>query len=314
MKILSKFGRDDIAIVYVAELSSGKRVEFVESVQPPIPRDKKWVLIISTLYGCPIQCKFCDAGGWYNQKISTEDLLAQIEFMVISRYPDRKIPVEKFKIQFARMGEPALNDSVLEILQKLPKIYDAPGFLPSLSTIAPAGREKFFDKLLEIKKELYGANFQFQFSLHTTDIAMRDWLIPVKKWSFEQMASYGERWFEAGDRKITLNFALANESPLEVETLLRYFSPEKYLIKMTPLNPTYQSVKNNLTSHITRENMSYLAVESLRKGGYDVLLSVGEYEENNIGSNCGQYLTNYEKAEVKIEGGYTYNQIEPLHL
>ena len=51
MKILASAGREDIAMVYVAELEPGKYIEFVEAVQPPKPRHEKWVLMISMLYG-----------------------------------------------------------------------------------------------------------------------------------------------------------------------------------------------------------------------------------------------------------------------
>ena len=49
MKVLASAGREDIAMVYVAELEQGKFIEFVEAVQPPKPRAEKWVLMISTL-------------------------------------------------------------------------------------------------------------------------------------------------------------------------------------------------------------------------------------------------------------------------
>ena len=70
------------------------------------------------------------------------------------------------------MGEPAFNPAVLELLRELPSRYQAPGLMPSLSTIAPGGVDGFFEALLEIKNELYpGGKFQFQFSLHTSDEA-----------------------------------------------------------------------------------------------------------------------------------------------
>ena len=43
MKIIAKTGKENIAMVYIAEMDNGKHIEFVESVQPPIPREKKWV-------------------------------------------------------------------------------------------------------------------------------------------------------------------------------------------------------------------------------------------------------------------------------
>jgi len=41
------------------------------------------------------------------------------------------------------MGDPALNLDVLTVLEKLPGIYDAPGLLPSISTVGPKNSEEF---------------------------------------------------------------------------------------------------------------------------------------------------------------------------
>ena len=132
MQIISTSGNPKIATVYLADLGAGRLIEFVESVQPPIPREEKWVLIISTLQGCPVGCSICDAGQFYHGRLSEDELWAQLDYLVKSRYPDSKVPAGKFKIQFARMGEPAFNPAVLAVLQQLPQRYDAPGLLPSL--------------------------------------------------------------------------------------------------------------------------------------------------------------------------------------
>ncbi len=228
MKVIASAGREDIAMVYIGEGRDGNLVEFVESLQPPLPRQKKWVLLVSTMYGCPIGCKMCDAGGYYKGKPSMDDILDQIDFLVQQRYPDRIIPCEQWKIQFARMGEPALNSAVLSVLDELPRRYQAAGLMPSLSTVAPRGAERFFERLLEIKNTHYSrGNFQFQFSIHTTDENMRSELIPVKKWSFAEMAAYGERFYSRLDRKITLNFALSRNMPVEPAVLISYFDPAR---------------------------------------------------------------------------------------
>lgn len=312
MKIIAKAGNEDIAMVYIAEMDNGKRIEFVESVQPPFPREKKWVLTISTLYGCPVGCRFCEAGYYYQGKLSKNEIISQIDYLIESRFPDKRVPVEKFKIQFARMGEPAFNPSVLDTLEKLPSLYEAPGLFPSLSTIAPRGAFKFFQRLLEIKNTTYKDRFQLQFSIHTTDIKLRDWLIPTKKWGFEKIAEYGEEFYKNKERKITLNFALAEKMPVDPEILLSHFSPDKFLIKITPVNPTYQAIKNKISSHIIPIKEKYEIIDALEKAGYQVILSIGELEENYIGSNCGQYITNYflsQDAFAKkefIQNAYTY--------
>ncbi len=309
MEIVAKVGNEEIAVVYVGQFEDGELVEFVEAVQPPKPREDKWVLMLSTLYGCPVECKMCDAGGFFHGKISKERLLAQLDYMVHRHYPDGVIPCRQFKIQFARMGEPSFNPAVLAALRELPTRYNAPGLMPSLSTIAPGGVDGFFDELLKVKNEIYpNGQFQFQFSLHTSDETLRKKLIPVRTWSFAQMSSYGDRFHQPGDRKITLNFALAKDIPLRPEDLIPHFDPDKFLIKITPLNPTHTASNHGLDSYINTATgeLSGQVVEELEEAGYQVIVSVGALEENEIGSNCGQYVLKHIMAESKLPGGYLY--------
>ncbi|ABS60346.1 radical SAM protein [Fervidobacterium nodosum] len=308
LEIIEKYGKEDIAMVYLGKTRQGALVEFVESVQPPIPRDKKWVLIVSTMDGCPVGCKMCDAGGYYKRRLSKEEILAQILYLIRSRYED-EVPVEKFKIQFARVGEPALNDEVLKVLDELPQIIDAPGLMPSISTVAPIGRNGWFERLIEIKEKHYRGKFQLQFSIHSTDEKQRDEIIPVKKWSFREISEYGEKFVTTEDRKITLNFALAKENIADARVIMNFFNPEKFLIKITPVNPTYRSIENGLNSDVTGEGLVLEHrefVDKLRESGYDVIISVGELEENKIGSNCGQYVQRHLNAQKKLEEAYTF--------
>ncbi|MBN2797583.1 MAG: radical SAM protein [Deltaproteobacteria bacterium] len=300
MRILSTQGNDELARVFVAELGAGRRLEFVESLQPPHTRDEKWVLIVSTLLGCPVGCPFCDAGGGYRGKLSGEDILAQITWLIARRYPDLRVPSRMLKIQLARMGEPALNDGVLDALEALPSRIDAPGLLPSLSTVAPI-KPAFFERLADIKRRVYpSGRFQLQFSLHTTDPARRRELVPIRTWSFAEMAAYGESFRGPGDRLVTLNFAAAADSPLDPSALLEHFDPEHFLVKLTPINPTRRAGERGLVSAIDPEDHARNAalVEGFERAGYRTILSIGELDENRIGSNCGMYLDRYEAAEA----------------
>lgn len=309
MKVIEKAGRDDIAIVYLAEARKGTFIEFAESIQPPLTREEKWVLIVSTLLGCPVGCPMCDAGGWYKGKLSKEEIMGQIDYMVMNRFLERKIPVKKFKIQFARMGEPSFNPHVLEVLEELTIKYNAPGLIACISTVAPQGSEDFFEHLLKIKQKYYnGGKFQLQFSIHTTDSELRDKIIPIKKWDFSKIATYGAQFYKQGNRKITLNFALAKHWPIEPAILINYFNPDTFLIKLTPVNPTIKAIENNIESYINPDfpNNIPKIVFNLQKKGYKVILSIGELEENKIGSNCGQLLRRFLEEGHKIKGAYEY--------
>lgn len=308
MEVIKYTGDDELATVYLGQFESGKMVEFVESIQPPHPREEKWVLIISTLFGCPVRCQICDAGNDYKGKLTSEEIFAQVDYLVDLRYPGREVTTRMFKIQFARMGDPTLNHAVLDVLEQFPDRYNAPTFVPSLSTIAPNKTESFFERLLDVRSRIYGPEFQMQFSIHTTNLEQRDKLIPMPKWSFDQIAKFGDKFYREGDRKIGLNFALADGSEIDPDVLKKHFDPDKYVIKITPLNPTYRATKHNLKTYIdpNRPGGDYPIVDRVRAAGYHVILNIGEVSENQIGSNCGQYVAKYEEANRPLANGYTH--------
>lgn len=293
MRIVHQIDENDIAQVFVGELADGSRVEFVDSTQPPQSREMKWVLIVSTLKGCPVTCPICDAGGSYAGRLTSEEILGQVAHMIHRRYPDGNVPARKLKIQFARMGDPALNDAVLDVLRQIPERFDVPGFMPCISTIAPAGREHFFEELLAIKKELFSeGRFQLQFSVHSTDENRRHELIPAKIWSFREIADYGTRFYQPGDRKITLNFAPADQVPMEPDQLQSWFPPDRYLVKLTPINPTKSALLGGFTGLIDPEDPEgyELIARRFEAVGYETIVSIGELKENEIGSNCGMFV------------------------
>jgi 23S rRNA (adenine2503-C2)-methyltransferase len=188
--------------------------------------------------------------------------------------------------------------------------------MPSVSSVAPSAGAGFFEELAAVKQKLYsGGRFQLQFSIHTTDRALRDRLIPVKKWDLAEIAAYGESFYRKGDRKITLNSALAKGMPLDSQVLLRHFDPDRFLLKITPLNPTYCALQHDLESRIDpgASEGKIALIEELKAAGYEVLLSIGEPEENLIGSNCGQYVLRHLKAQERLRkalgGAYTYSVV-----
>jgi 23S rRNA (adenine2503-C2)-methyltransferase len=123
------------------------------------------------------------------------------------------------------------------------------------------------------------------------------------------MAEYGNRFYQAGDRKVSLNFALAQDVPVDASILLEYFDPDQFLVKITPLNPTYRANENQLTTYIDPydENKVYSIVNALEEAGYRVIVSIGEVEENYIGSNCGQYIKRHLNTSISLDDGYTYD-------
>jgi 23S rRNA (adenine2503-C2)-methyltransferase len=303
MKIIAKTGRKDLANVYLAEMqgNSGKMIEFVDSCDPETGgREKKWVIILSSQYGCPVGCLMCDAGGDFRGNLSFTELLMQINHVLLENQDVDPCKCGKLKIQFARMGEPALNDSVIDAIYWLTERY--PRAIPCVSTIAPARRERWFDSLLNIACRT--SDFQLQFSLHTTNFELRDKMIPHPKMSWKQMSEYGNSFYRPGHRKPSLNFALSPDIPVSGKDVLKYFNPKCFAVKLTPLNPTYTAGKNSLECLSEYDRARKLVAERAKEFsdlGYEVIESVGIMEENEIGSNCGQMVRKYNKEQLEYD-------------
>lgn len=137
MKVVAKTKDSSIATVYVAENDNGRIIEFAQSLQPPYPREKKWVFLISTLYGCPVECSFCDAGGNYYGRVELKEIFFQIDYL-LKEYNADTFNCEKLKIQFARVGEPSYNYAVIDVLNELVFKIKNHKLYPSISTVAPS--------------------------------------------------------------------------------------------------------------------------------------------------------------------------------
>jgi 23S rRNA (adenine2503-C2)-methyltransferase len=189
------------------------------------------------------------------------------------------------------MGEPSLNPAVLNVLKELPERYPVRGLMPCIATVAPKGSEEWFEKLAAIKDEHFNnGRFQLQFSLNSTDEDERDRFMPVKKWGLKETARYGEEFYKDGDRKVTLNFALAKKAIFETGTIKEIFDPEKFLIKITPVNPTGLAGENGFKTVLSPElpRAADNLTSELDKAGFETIISIGAPEEISIGSNCGQ--------------------------
>lgn len=305
MKILEKREIPGLARLYLAEFPGpGMRaVEFVDTVTPEVPKKDKWVLMISTQFGCPVGCSMCDAGAMgFHGNLSADQMLAQIKHALGGEPGLRPETHPKLKIHFARMGEPALNPAVLEALERLPAEIPSPGLMPSFSTVAPDTPEAalFMERLAGIKTRLYpGGNFQLQFSLHATDERKRREIIPVPVWSFRRVSDYGRSFFRPGDRKITLNFALPQGARLNQAEIAGSFAPELFLIKVTPINPTYTADSSG-TSYVWDNPPEGLAEDAaaLRAAGFEVILSPSTREEIEGETSCGQLWASVMKERA----------------
>ncbi len=295
LRVLRRREVPGLATLYLARLRGDPalQVEFVDTLEPGVPKARKWVLMVSTQFGCPVGCLMCDAGTLgYQGNLAAEEILEQVRH-VFAANPDldpRTHP--KIKIHFARMGEPSLNPGVLEALEGLAREWPGRGLLPSLSSVAPRSPAvaPFFERLLELKNARFpDGRFQLQFSIHSTDDARRRELIPVKTWPLEEIAAYGLRFVAPGDRKITLNFALPPGERLDCARLAGVFPADRFLIKITPVNPT-GSARRTGTLNLWDQAPEPVSADAarLRELGFAVIVSPSLPEELDSATSCGQ--------------------------
>ncbi|MDO9537459.1 MAG: radical SAM protein [Thermoplasmata archaeon] len=303
MKVISSTGNPELATVHVGELEDRSRIEFCESVQPPKKRNEKWVNIISTMVGCPVGCKMCDAGGGFVRFLTAQEMQEQINYLGSQTFLDDqvhlegKIPSKVWKIQLARMGEPTLNPHVLEFLRELGE-KGHENLVISLSTVGPSACAPFIQELKKLKDAYFQGKFQLQFSIHTTDDEARRRIIPIRGLILPEIAALGRQFRSPGDRKITLNFIVMKDVPIDADRIARLFDPENFLIKLTPLNPTYRAQYHKIQPGFDPERPASIQglVSEFESKGFETILSIGEMEENQIGSNCGQYLESLNRS------------------
>lgn len=301
MNIISQKGDFELAKVYVASFRSDPELlaEFADVKEPERTRASKWVIIISTQFGCQLSCAMCDAGGDYRGNLTKEEMFAQIDH-VLETHPEVSLDsVEKFKVQFARMGEPALNAGVLDAVKELPAVYAAPGLIPCVATTAPAAAKEWLNELIKIRKTVYdGKPFQLQFSINSTDKEHRALLMPGKKLDFNFLNSYAREFSRFGPRKVALNFAMTDGIEVDADVIKNFFDPSYVCVKLTPLNPTISARDSGLSSLFSAQ-VSGRGEDICRKFerlGFETILSIGDEKENLIGSNCGMAVRKMRNA------------------
>lgn len=257
-----------------------------------LPLTEKWVITISSQYGCSMGCKFCDVpkvGPGFNA--SAADMIGMIK-AALSLHPE--IPSCKhLNIHFARMGEPTFNNDVISTAL----FYsDFKGFNvhPVVSTMMPRNNKNlraFLLAWISVKNDTYSGDAGLQLSINSTDEKQRKEMFNGNAMTLEEISKTMPQVRPAG-RKYTLNFALADEYIIDPSILLKYFDPADYLCKITPMHKTKACDENGIE---TTGGYKYFAPykdaeEKLKKAGYDVIVFVPSLEEDESRITCGNAI------------------------
>lgn len=258
-----------------------------------LPLTKKWVITISTQYGCSMNCEFCDVprvGKGINA--STNDLIKQV-LTGIKLHPEIET-TKRLNIHYARMGEPTWNPNVLDATKWL-KTHIDPEYKihPVVSTMMPKRNEwlkTFIHTWMRMKNRLLKGEAGLQLSINSTNEEERIRQFNNNAYSLEEIAKIMDGCIPNG-RKIALNFAVADYE-IDPSVLIKYFDPDNYIIKLTPMHKTNRAEENNIkTKGDYTEYYSYKEHEdNLKKAGYDVLVFIASKEEDESRITCGNAI------------------------
>lgn len=274
-----------------------------------LPLEEKWVVTISTQYGCRIGCSFCDVSKVNNnpKNATCRDIINQVLTAVYNLHLGVNSS-KRLNIHFARMGEPTFNPYVLEAIPTLYQLFNKRyNIHPVISTMMPNNNEwlqLFIASWMGMKNDFLDGNAGLQISVNSTDEKERSEMFNNQCLTLEQIHYRIMRYAQLPrGRKITLNFAVADYT-IDPSVLLKYFDPMHYIIKLTPMHRTKAAIDNGLLTK--GDASSYYPYEELDRkltaAGYDVLVFLASEEEDNSAITCGNAILG--GSEIRTEHEY----------
>jgi len=269
-----------------------------------LPLEDKWVITISTQYGCSMGCKFCDVpkvGPGINA--TEKDLVRQV-LTGITLHPEVE-STKRLNIHFARMGEPTWNPNVLEATKWFKTHLDSEFHIhPVVSTMMPRKNEwlkTFIHTWMRMKNRLLKGEAGLQLSINSTNEKERAEMFNGNAHTLKDISRIMEGIIPNG-RKITLNFAVA-QYEIDPTVLLEYFDPDDYIIKLTPMHKTKTALVNNIKTDGDYTTMYPYAdyEKALKEAGYDVLVFIASDYEDLGRITCGNAILSGTLPECPYE-------------
>lgn len=276
-----------------------------------MPLSEKWVITLSTQYGCSMNCAMCDVPKVGLGKNATLNDMNNMVKLALLEHPEIEA-TKRLNVHYARMGEPTFNKSVLLHavgLKELVRPYIGRSLVhPVISTMLPKGNKQlmeFLQEWVEIKNYNYRGDAGLQFSINSTDDAQREFFFSGNSLPLDEISEIGKFLPDPVGRKYALNFALSDESIIDANKLASLFSKDKFMVKITPLHITSSSTENHIITTGGYESfVPYKDVEErLKEAGFDVIVFVPSHDEDNGMITCGNAILSGKTptSEYKVE-------------
>lgn len=328
--LVGDYGKGSLETLSIGDYGKGQNVkaDFLGYTRPIdgvangncMPLSEKWVITVSTQYGCTMNCTFCDVPNVkFRGNASFDDLKAQM-YNAIKMFPD--VPyTERLNLHFARMGEPIFNKNVFEFSRWLAlnkrEFYNETGLRtevihPVMTTSLPKALSNLETRIqdwCEIKNELYNGQAGLQFSINSTNDKQRDAMFDGLSLGLDDFAKIADKLPEPISRKYCLNFAYSTDFEIDAKRLGNLFDPDKFMCKITPIHNNNACTENNIETVGGYDSwLPYQKPEEdLKAEGFDVLVFVPSMDEENGLVTCGNAVLGggklkTETKELKIEG------------
>jgi 23S rRNA (adenine2503-C2)-methyltransferase len=273
-----------------------------------MPLSEKWVITVSSQYGCSMKCSFCDVpmvGPGINATLND---LSEMVKRGIALYD---VPFTKrLNIHYARMGEPTFNPDVIVHAGACLKDdceqmgLQADTIHPVVSTMMPKKNkelEHFLTEWMNLKNSYYNGEAGLQLSINSTDDEQRDEMFGGEALSLMNIAYMCDRLPKPVGRKITLNFAINDHTIVNGHRLRLLFNPKHFMVKLTPIHDTSMAKVNNImTSDGYDSYYPYKKIEDeCKKFGFDVLVFIPSHEEDESKITCGNAIISEIDSVIK---------------
>ncbi|MEM7250911.1 MAG: 23S rRNA (adenine(2503)-C(2))-methyltransferase RlmN [Pseudomonadota bacterium] len=203
-----------------------------------IPEDDRGTLCVSSQVGCALNCSFCStAQQGFNRNLTTAEIIGQL-WLANRLLPPRTgdDPRAVTNVVLMGMGEPLLNfDAVTDALDIMLDDF-AYGLAKKRVTLSTAGVVPGIDRLAE------RVPVSLAISLHATNDALRDQLVPInRKYPIKTLMDACRRYAQKQSRqRITFEYVMldgVNDSAREARQLVSLLSDVPAKVNLIPFNP-----------------------------------------------------------------------------
>ena len=257
-----------------------------------IPEDDRGTLCISSQAGCAVNCRFCSTGHQgFSRNLHTSEIIGQLwttkralaANAQAARLPGGQgaVPARVISnVVMMGMGEPLLNyHAVLAALQLMLDDH-AYGLSRRRVTVSTSGVVPMIDRLAQ------DCPVALAVSLHATNDALRDRLVPLnKKYPLKALLAACERYLAYAPRDfITFEYVMLNDindTDQHLKELIAIARQVRSKLNLIPFNPFPQS-------GLQRSNAARVKIFAQRLMEAGIVATVRKTRGDDIDAACGQ--------------------------